>query len=81
MSSWLSEREHLLVEGAEKTVQPAAWFPFLDVNENNGCMQVYKGSHKSGKVFNHKLENKAGVKDSWYLYIDDVDIIQDDIVT
>ena len=70
-----------LVEGAEKTIQPAAWIPFLDVNKKNGCMQVVKGGHKSGKVFNHKLESKARVKDSWYLYIDDAEINQDDIVT
>ena len=70
-----------LVEGAEKTIQPAAWIPFLDVNKKNGCMQVVKGGHKSGKIFKHKLESKAGIKDSWYLYIDDAEIKQDDIST
>ena len=70
-----------LVEGAEKTIQPAAWIPFLDVNKKNGCMQVVKGGHKSGKIFKHKLESKAGIKDSWYLYIDDAEIKQDDIIT
>jgi len=70
-----------LKEGAEKTVQPAAWIPFLDVNKNNGCMQVVKGGHDPERVLEHKLEKKAGVKDSWYLYIEDKNIPEDDIVT
>ena len=56
-----------LKEGAEKTIQPAAWIPFLDVNNNNGCLQVVKKGHKPENVLEHKLEKKAGVKDSWYL--------------
>jgi ectoine hydroxylase-related dioxygenase (phytanoyl-CoA dioxygenase family) len=71
-----------LKEGAEKTTQPAAWIPFLDVNKNNGCMQVVPGGHKPERVLNHKLEKKDGsVKDSWYLFIDDNDIPEDKIVT
>ena len=70
-----------LEEGAEKTTQPAAWIPFLDVNKNNGCMQVVKGGHDPANVLEHKLEKKAGVKDSWYLYIEDKDIPQEKIVT
>ena len=35
-----------LKDGAEKTTQPAAWIPFLDVNKNNGCMQFIPGTHK-----------------------------------
>ena len=42
-----------LKEGAEKTTQPAAWIPFLDVNKNNGCMQVVSGGHKPERVLNH----------------------------
>ena len=70
-----------LAEGAEKTIQPAAWIPFLDVNKNNGCMQVVKRGHKPERVLDHKLEKKAGVKDSWYLYIEDKNIPEEDIVT
>jgi ectoine hydroxylase-related dioxygenase (phytanoyl-CoA dioxygenase family) len=70
-----------LKKGAEKTTQPAAWIPFLDVNEKNGCMQVIKGGHKVNQVLEHKLEKKAGVKDSWYLYIDEKNIPQEKIVT
>lgn len=70
-----------LKEGAEKTIQPAAWIPFLDVNQNNGCMQVIPGGHDPSRVLDHKLEKKAGVKDSWYLYIEDKNIPDEKIVT
>ena len=70
-----------LKEGAENTAQPAAWIPFLDVNENNGCMQVVKEGHKPSNLLEHKLEKKAGVKDSWYLYIDENNIPEDKVVT
>ena len=68
-------------EGAEKTIKPAAWIPFLDVNKNNGCLQVVRGGHRSGQVLDHKLEKEVGDKDSWYLYIDEKDIPTKDIVT
>jgi ectoine hydroxylase-related dioxygenase (phytanoyl-CoA dioxygenase family) len=70
-----------LKEGAEKTIQPAAWIPFLDVNKNNGCMQVVSGGHDPSRVLEHKLEKKAGVKDSWYLYIEDKNIPNDKVIT
>jgi len=70
-----------LKEGAEKTTQPAAWIPFLDVDKNNGCMQVIPGGHDPSRVLEHKLEKKAGVKDSWYLYIEDKNIPNEKIVT
>ena len=70
-----------LKEGAEKTVQPAAWIPFLNVDKNNGCMQVIPGGHDPSKVLDHKLEKKAGVKNSWYLYIEDRNIPEEKIVT
>ena len=65
-----------------KTTQPAAWIPFLDVNKNNGCMQVVRGGHKPERVLNHKLEKKDGsVKDSWYLFIEEQDIPKEDVIT
>ena len=70
-----------LKEGAEKTMQPAAWIPFLDVDKNNGCMQVIPGGHDPSRVLDHKLEKKSGVKDSWYLYIEDKNIPDEKIVT
>ena len=47
-----------------------AWIAVTDTNKENGCMQVVKGGHHPERVLDHKLEKKAGVKDSWYLYID-----------
>ena len=71
-----------LKDGAEKTTQPAAWIPFLDVNKNNGCMQVVPGGHRPERVLNHKLEKKDGsVKDSWYLFIEEKDIPEEKVVT
>ena len=70
-----------LEEGAEQTSQPAAWIPFLNVNKNNGCMQVVKGGHKTPNIIEHKLEKKTGIKNSWYLYIEDKNIPQENIVT
>ena len=70
-----------LKDGAEKTIQPAAWIPFLDVDKNNGCLQVVSGGHDPSKVLEHKLEKKAGVKDSWYLYIEDKNIPSEKIIT
>ena len=70
-----------LEEGAEKTTQPAAWIPFLDVDEKNGCMQVVKEGHNPASMLEHKLEKKAGVKDSWYLYIEEKNIPSEKIIT
>ena len=46
-----------LKEGAEKTVQPAAWIPFLDVDKNNGCLQVASGGHQGPLRQLFKREN------------------------
>jgi Phytanoyl-CoA dioxygenase (PhyH) len=70
-----------LAAGSEHTFQPTAWIPLVDANEVNGCMQVVRGGHNSAKVFNHKLENTIGRKDSWYLYIDEADLPKGEIVT
>ncbi|XP_013390036.1 uncharacterized protein LOC106167021 [Lingula anatina] len=43
-------------------LQPAAWIPLLDSNENNGCMQFVRKGHQSGRVCEH--ECCAG--DTWY---------------
>ncbi|XP_074649271.1 uncharacterized protein LOC141904564 [Tubulanus polymorphus] len=34
-------------------LQPTAWIPFLDANANNGCMQLARYGHKSGKIATH----------------------------
>ncbi len=63
-----------LAEGSERTFQPTAWIPLVDANEVNGCMQVVRGGHKTGRVLHHYLENTRGNKNSWYLYIDERDL-------
>lgn len=70
-----------LGEGAETTLQPTAWIPFLDANAVNGGLQVLRGGHKPGKVVRHRLENTVGDRKSWYLYIDENDLPAGDIVT
>lgn len=67
--------------GCEHTLQPTAWIPFLDANFTNGCLQVVRGGHRSGTVFRHRLENTVGDPDSWYLYIDDADLPEGEVVT
>ena len=45
-------------------------------------MQVVRGGHKPERVLNHKLEKKDGsVKDSWYLFIEEQDIPEEDVIT
>jgi Phytanoyl-CoA dioxygenase (PhyH) len=84
-----------LAAGSEHTFQPTAWIPLVDANEVNGCMQVYVAQasrlarnqairaslEAHPTVYPHKLENTRGNKDSWYLYIDEADLPEGEIVT
>ncbi len=70
-----------LSDGAETTLQPTAWIPFLDANAINGGLQVLRGGHKPARVARHRLENAVGDKKSWYLYIDEADLPPGDLVT
>ena len=70
-----------LAQGAEKTFQPTAWIPLLDVGPKEGTLQVVRGGHRSGKVMPHHLEKSRGDARSWYLYIEDGDLPPGEIVT
>jgi Phytanoyl-CoA dioxygenase (PhyH) len=67
--------------GAERTLQPTAWIPFLDANARNGGLQVLRGGHRPGSVARHRLENSVGDRKSWYLYIDEAELPPGEIVT
>jgi ectoine hydroxylase-related dioxygenase (phytanoyl-CoA dioxygenase family) len=70
-----------LDRGAERTLQPTAWIPFIEANAVNGGLQVLRGGHRPGAVAKHRLENTVGDRKSWYLYIDEADLPAGDIVT
>ena len=76
---WHQDTAYLLA-GAEDTLQPAAWIPFLNATVETGCMQVRRGGHKAG-LFNHKIEREVGNPKSWYLYISEDDLAPYEAVT
>jgi hypothetical protein len=39
---------------AYKVYQLTAWIPLLDTNETNGCLQMIRGGHKTGRVADHE---------------------------
>lgn len=41
--------------------QVTAWIPLLDVNAENGCMQLLSGGHRAGKTVQHT----GAVGDTW----------------
>lgn len=46
-----------------KVFQLTSWIPLLDANVTNGCMQVVRSGHKTGKVAKH-----VGCwRDTWYV--------------
>ena len=76
---WHQDTAYLLA-GAEGTLQPTAWIPFLDATVETGCMQVVRGGHKAG-VYHHDIERDTGNEKSWYLTIPPETFDENDIVT
>ncbi|CAG2203482.1 unnamed protein product [Mytilus edulis] len=50
-----------------KVLQPTAWIPLLDTNEDNGCLQVAKRGHKTGKVADHQCCHGG----TWYVMLEE----------
>lgn len=48
---------------AWSTLQLTAWIPMIDANRVNGCMQVVRGGHRSGRV----AEHTCCVGGTWYV--------------
>lgn len=77
---WHQDTAYLLA-GAEKTLQPTAWIPFEDIDREIGALQVIRGGHKPGQVYEHYKEKAVGNSRSWYLFIPEDDLPADRIVT
>ena len=50
-----------------KVLQPTAWIPLLDANEQNGCMELMHRGHKTGKVATHQCCHGG----TWYVMLED----------
>ncbi|RUS73825.1 hypothetical protein EGW08_018418 [Elysia chlorotica] len=55
-----------------RTMIPVVWVPLLDVTEDNGCLQVVEGGHKTGMVCDH-LNCYA---DTWHVMLDESKVEQ-----
>ena len=77
---WHQDSGYLAPSG-QGTAQPACWIPLLDVNAENGCLQVVRGGHRPAGNARHKVEKTIGDPRSWYLYIDENDLPSGEQVT
>ena len=75
---WHQDCAYLAPE-SRHTLQPTAWIPLVDVNSENGCLQVLPGQHQ--EEYHHRMERETGDKHSWYLTIDDEKLLAGDVVT
>ncbi|KAK3595964.1 hypothetical protein CHS0354_032478 [Potamilus streckersoni] len=50
-----------------KVLQPTAWIPLLDANEKNGCMELTRRGHKTGKVATHQCCYGG----TWYVMLEE----------
>lgn len=48
-------------------LQPTAWIPLLDTNENNGCMQMASRGHSTGKIATHQCCHGG----TWYVMLEE----------
>ncbi|XP_069114957.1 phytanoyl-CoA dioxygenase domain-containing protein 1 homolog [Argopecten irradians] len=48
-------------------LQPTAWIPLLDTDENNGCMQMMSKGHKTGKIATHQCCHGG----TWYVMLEE----------
>lgn len=46
---------------------PTAWIPFLDAKPENGCMQMIRYGHKTGKMARHT----CCTTDTWFISLDE----------
>ncbi|XP_072048101.1 uncharacterized protein [Amphiura filiformis] len=57
---------------SQEVLQPTAWIPLLDVNEHNGCLQVARGGHRTGKLAKHV----CCVGGTWYVELSEEDMVK-----
>ncbi|XP_013416111.1 uncharacterized protein LOC106177776 [Lingula anatina] len=57
---------------AHKIMIPTAWIPLLDANENNGCLQLVKKAHRSGRLATHTC--CAGP--TWYVMLEEEEMVK-----
>ncbi|XP_034325415.2 phytanoyl-CoA dioxygenase domain-containing protein 1 [Magallana gigas] len=65
-------------------LQPTAWIPLLDTDQQNGCMQVAHRGHKTGKVATHQ----CCYGNTWYVMLEEKEMakslgidLEKDIIT
>ena len=75
---WHQDCAYLSPE-SRHTLQPTAWIPLVDANEENGCLQVIPGNHQT--EYHHRMERETGHKHSWYLTIDQEHLPSSSFVT
>ncbi|GAB5034938.1 phytanoyl dioxygenase domain-containing protein 1 homolog [Nannochloropsis oceanica] len=62
---WHQDAAYLDPESAH-TLQVTAWIPFINATARNGCLQVIRGAHRTGKTAKHTC--CAG--GTWYVQMD-----------
>ncbi|XP_060071960.1 uncharacterized protein LOC132551830 [Ylistrum balloti] len=55
-----------------QVLQPTAWIPLVDANEQNGCMQVIHRGHKTGIVGNHQCCYGG----TWYVMLEEKEMLK-----